>query len=481
MARVLLINPPLIDKRGRYIDGYQGARPKLPALGIAYLASVLIQAGHQVKIIEGMAEYLPLDKIASLASSFDIVGITSNTFHAFLSHRVARAIKEQNRNIPVVMGGPHASVVPEEVLADKNIDFVVIGEGEYTLLELVETLISKGNFEAVKGIAFRKDSKIIFSGERACKEDLDEIPLPARELLPMHLYSSSAVRSHRNPALHMVSSRGCFHNCSFCCNKSIYRCRLRMHSSVRVVEEMKVLVKDFGAKEIHFWDDCFVYNEERVYRICQMLRQEGLNIPWDCEATIDRVNPALLKEMHSSGCFGVSYGIETGNDERFKKLNKGWMSKDKIRKAVAWTRQAKLRVRGYFMLGFIGEDLQEMERTIQFSKELDLDYATFSSLVPLPGTDDYEKAKEEGNFDAYYWRSKILSEISFPLDVVYTPKGVSKEQLLMMHRKACRDFYLRPKIIFRHIMGLWTIDGFLYSLKTAYNIIKSRRIRNYDN
>jgi radical SAM superfamily enzyme YgiQ (UPF0313 family) len=133
------------------------------------------------------------------------------------------------------------------------------------------------------------------------------------------------------------------------------------------------------------------------------------------------------------------------------------------------------------MFGFIGENLQEMEQTIQFAKELDLDYATFSLLIPLPGTDDYEKAKEEGNFDAYYWRSKILSDMGFPSDVVYTPKGVSKEQLLMMHRKACRVFYFQPKIILRHIRRLKAMDNLLPSLKTIYNIIKQPRIRNHDN
>jgi anaerobic magnesium-protoporphyrin IX monomethyl ester cyclase len=462
----------MIDERGRYIDAYQGARPKLPALGLAYIASVLLKSGHQVRIIEGMAQFYPLDEIARISASFDVVGITSNSFLALLSHRLAGAIREKNGKITIVMGGPHATVVPGEVLQDKNIDFVVTGEGEYSFLELVEALSGGGSAGNIPGVAYRKEDGTVALSERSYCENLDDIPIPARQLLPMHLYHSSEVRSRRNPALHMLSSRGCLYNCSFCCNKSIHRCRLRMHSPERVVEEMAVLVKDFGAREIHFWDDCFVYDEKRVYEICEQIHKTGLNIPWDCEATVDRVNPKLLKMMRSAGCFGLSYGIETGNEERFNKLNKGWLNKDKIRQAVTWTKKAGLRARGYFMLGFVGETLDEMEETIRFSRELDLDYATFSLLAPLPGTDDYKRAQAEGDFDAYYWRHRLLSEISFPLDPVYVPRGVAKEQLLKMHRKACRSFYLRPHIIIRHLFGLRSVGNLLGSVKAAYIIMR---------
>jgi radical SAM superfamily enzyme YgiQ (UPF0313 family) len=471
----------MIDKQGRYNDAYQGARPKLPALGLAYIASVLLGAGHQVKIIEGMAQFYSLDEIASLSQSFDVVGITSNSFLALLSHKVALAIRQKNHKITIIMGGPHASVVPDEVLRDKNIDYVVIGEAEYSFLELVESLASGSGIDGVKGIAYRKEDKVISTGERAFIENLDDIPIPARHLLPMHLYRSSEVRSRRNPALHMLSSRGCFYNCSFCGNKSIHRCRLRMHSPERVVEEMSVLINDFGAKEIHFWDDCFVYDEKRVREICELIQAHKLNIPWDCEATVDRVNPTLLKAMRQAGCFSLSYGIETGNDERFKKINKGWLNKEKIRQAVAWTKKEGLRARGYFMLGFIGETLEEMEQTIRFSQELNLDYATFSLLVPLPGTDDYKRAQEEGDFDAYYWRHRLLSEISFPLDPVYVPRGITKTQLLMMHRKACRSFYFRPMIMIRHIMGLRSFDNLLGSVKAAYTIMQQAHKSKHEN
>ncbi len=474
MANVLLVNPPMLTERGEYIDGYQGVRPKLPTLGLAYIASVLEKRGHKVKIIEGMAEIISPEQIGIISWDFDIVGVTSNTFLALLSDAVVKAVKEHNKNIPVVMGGPHASVVPEDVLSSGNVDYVVIGEGENTFLQLVEALEAKNSVSSIRGIVYREDSKIIITPPSPIEDELDTIPLPARHLLPMHLYRSSEVRARRHPALHMMSSRGCPYNCSFCGNKIMHRCRLRMHSAERVVEEMSILVKDFGAKEIHFWDDCFVYDEDRVYKICDLLRKNRLNVPWDCEATIEKVNFELLKAMRAAGCFSVSYGIEVGNDDFFKKINKGWLSKEKIRQKIKETKRAGLRTRGYFMSGFVGETLKEMEETIKFAKELDLDFATFSLLVPLPGTQDYSRAKEEGEFDPYYWKHKISSEISFPLDPVYVPKGVTKKELLDLHRKACREFYFRPKIILRRLADLRSLSNLLNSLKGAFRLIRRK-------
>lgn len=472
MSRILLVNPPMLTEEGEYIDGYQGARPRLPALGLAYIAGVLQKKGHEVKIIDGMAEVIPLEQIGRIAASFDIVGITSVTFLSLLAHAVAKAVKEQSAGIPVVMGGPHATVLPEDVLKDGNVDYVVIGEGENTFLELVDALNRKGVSEDVLGIAYRNGQDVVFSGPRPVEDDLDKFPLPARNLLPMGLYRSSEVRSMRHPALHMMSSRGCPYNCSFCSNKVIHRHRLRLHSPERVVEEMKVLVNDFGAREIHFWDDCFVFDEERVYQICERLHKENLHIPWDCEATIDRVNPALLKEMKKAGCFSVSYGIETSSNERLRKLNKGWLNQDRIKQAVEWTRNAKLKVRGYFMFGFVGEALAEMEQTISFAKGLALDFATFSLLVPLPGTEDYERAKQEGEFDPSYWKKRLVSEISFPLDPVYIPAGVTKEQLINIHRKACREFYFRPGMILKRLFDLRSFSNLSGSLKTGILLLQ---------
>ena len=474
MAKVLLINPPMLTEKGEHIDGYTGVRPRLPTLGLAYIASVLEKHGHSVRIIDGVAEIISMEEIGEISKSFDISGITSTTSLALLSHGTAAAIKKENQKIPVVMGGPHASIVPQDVLEDQNVDYVAIGEGEYTFLELTEALGAGEDIGNVRGIAYKRGGELICNEQRPIEEDLDKIPMPARHLLPMHLYRSSEVRSRRHPALHAMSSRGCPYNCSFCGNKILHRCKLRMHSAERVVEEMGVLVKDYNAKEIHFWDDCFVSDEKRVYEICSLLHKNKLNIAWDCEATITKVNLNLLKEIKRAGCIGVNYGIETGNDERMKKINKGWLNRDKIRQALKWTRQSGLRSRGYFIMGFVGETLSEMEDTIKFSKEIDLDFANFSLLVPLPGTLDYERAKKEGSFDPCYWKHKLVSEMGFPMEDSYLPPGITKDELLSIQRRACREFYFRPKIILRRLIDLRSAENLLGSLKFAFSLLRKR-------
>ena len=229
MAKVLLVNPPMLTERGQYVDGYQGVRPKLPTLGLAYIASFLEARGHKVHIIEGMAENIAQEEVARISDAFDIVGITSITFLAPLSHNLAKAVKARNKDTPVIMGGPHATVVPESALEDENIDYIVIGEGEATFSELVETLEVKGDISSTKGIAYRRGKDVVMTDPRPIDPNLDNIPLPARHLLPMHLYRSSEVRARRHPALHMMSSRGCPYNCSFCSNKILHRCKLRLH------------------------------------------------------------------------------------------------------------------------------------------------------------------------------------------------------------------------------------------------------------
>lgn len=472
MARILLVNPPMLDERGEFIDRYQGVRPKLPPLGLAYIGAVLENHGHEVKIIDGMVERFSCEQIGRIATSYDVVGITSTTFLALQAHILAKEIKRYNESLPVVMGGVHASVMPEEVLLDSNIDFVVVGEGENTFLELVETLGHKECVEHVSGIAFVKNGQLVSTPLRPLEEELDKFPLPARHLLPMPMYHSSEVRARRQPALHMVSSRGCPFNCSFCSCDLMYRRKLRLHSAERVVEEMCLLIKDYGAKEIHFWDDCFTFDEERVRKICELILKKRVKIFWDCEATVNKINLDLLKLMRRAGCFGISFGIECGSDQRLRQLNKGWLNCKLIEEAVSLARQVGLRTRGYFMFGFPGETIDDIEKTINFAKRLPLDFATFSILIPLPKTLDYERAKTEGRFDPYYWRHKIVSEISFPVEPVYVPEGIQPEELIRLHRKACREFYFRPHIILKRALEIYSLDGLKGNIKGFLSLLQ---------
>jgi len=369
------------------------------------------------------------------------------------------------------MGGAHPSMVGTDLLNYPEVDIGVIGEGEITIVELLNAIEAQGELDDIQGIVYRRHGQVIRNPQRELIANLDSLCFP-------HEYAPEILKDYNKyPKMafkNIFAIRGCPYNCSFCSNKIMHRCKLRLHSAERVVEEMAVLVKDYKAREIHFWDDCFVSDEKRVYDICSLLGKNKLKIPWDCEATVNRVNLKLLKEMRRAGCFGISYGIESGSNERLKKINKGWSDKDKIRQAVDLTKKAGLRARAYFMFGFVGETAEEMEQTIQFSKELNLDFATFSLLVPLPGSEDYERAKNEGQFDAYYWKNKLLSEISFPLDPVYVPAGLTKETLLHIHRRACNEFYFRPRIMLRRLADIRSVSNLWGSLKGAFSLLQKK-------
>lgn len=465
MAEVLLINPPMLED-GKFIDGYKGTRPVIPPLGLAYIAKVLENHNHKVRIFDGMIEEMPMEKLAEMATYYDYIGMTSTTFTALQMHRLAKAIKEAGKNTQIIAGGPHATIVPKEVLSDRNIDIIIIGEGEETMLDIASGKEPKD----IKGIGYKKEKKLIFTEPRPLMQNLDDIPIPARHLLKMDRYHASELRARKHPALHMLSSRGCPHNCSFCSNKILHRQMLRTHSPERVVEEMEILMNRYHAKEIHFWDDNLALKKDRILEICRLIRERGIDIPWNCEARVDTIDEERLKAMKEAGCYQISYGIESGSDRVLKMVNKN-ITTEQIKETIKSTNNIGIESRGYFMFGFVGETLQEMEQTLKFSKSIGLDYASYATLVPLPGSLEYERAKKEGTFDLYYWRKQILSDISFPDKPVYVPKGMTAEQLIKIHRKAVRQFYMRPSQMWRKIRKIRSIEDIKRLLRGARTLV----------
>jgi radical SAM superfamily enzyme YgiQ (UPF0313 family) len=478
MVKVLLVNPTMLE-HGKFIDGYKGTRPVLPPLGLAYIAAVLEQHGHKVIILDGMVEERSMQEIGQISKGYDFVGITSTTFVALLLYKTAAAIKEANPGITIIAGGPHPTVMPEEVLKDKNIDFVTIGESEYSMLEIIEgkdpkDILGIGYKEHIWENHIDKGIKLCFTPQRPLISDLDSLPLPARHLLNMSLYRSSEVRAKRHPALHMLSSRGCPHNCSFCSNRLMHRQSLRMHSPERVIQEMETLINDYGAKEIHFWDDNLALNKDRLLKICNLIKEHGIDIPWNCESRVDTIDEERLSAMKDAGCFQISYGLESGSERVLKMVNKNITLKQ-IQDAIRWTNKLGMESRGYFMFGYVGETYDEMLQTLNFSHSIDLDYASFALLVPLPGSLEYEKAKKEGTFDPYYWRKQVLSDISFPKTPIYIPEGLTAEQMISIHRKAINQFYLQPKQIWKKATSMRSYSDLKRMVKGGLTLLTTSK------
>ena len=472
IAKILLINPPQISD-GKFLDGYQGTRPVLPPLGLAYIAAYLEKQNYKVDIFDGMVENASAKEIALRTHGYDLVGITSITFQAMITYQVLQEIKRENPTIPVVIGGPHVSCLPLEPLEKGLADFSVIGEGEEVLFSIINAIEKGEDFTSLSGVAYKVNGQIYPAKNSGIVKDINSLPLPARHLLPMKKYRTSGVRTRRYPAMSMVTSRGCPMQCSFCFNQLPYRKIVRFLSAERIIEEMTQLISKYGAKEIHFWDDNFLVNKPRINRFFEIMESRNMNISFDCEGTINSFDPEVLKKLKKIGCYSVSYGIESGNQRILDLMGKK-ISIEQIKRVVSETKKLGLDARGYFLFGFPTETKKEILDTINFSRELKLTDATFSLFVPLPGTAAYEMVKEEPEFMKNYWYRLILSEISFPRPpLVYHPSSVNEDELLHLHRVALRKFYLQPQQILNKLSRCFkSYRLFKESLKGLRSLIK---------
>jgi radical SAM superfamily enzyme YgiQ (UPF0313 family) len=441
-----------------------------PPLGLAYIASYLRARGHECHIHDGIAEPVELERLAATACRYDVVGVTAVTAYVLRAIELVQAIKARPSCPAVVIGGPHVSVLPESLLAH-GADIAVVGEGEETMGELVECLAagaSTRRLREVRGIGFLDEGKYHYTGDRPRIEPLDAVPPPALDLLPMHRYFSSIARATAQPSLSLLTSRGCPGVCSFC-SKRTFGASVRYFSVERIVAEFFRLRDRYGARDVAVWDDSFVADEQIAGSVCQSLRSRGFDLSWSAEARIDGVDRPLLRTLRQSGCTYVAYGIESGSQRVLDRINKR-ISKDQIRETIAVTKEAGIHVRGYFMLGFPGETAAEMEATIRFAVELDVDLASFTLLVPLPGTVEYRRARESGTFDPEYYMKGITSEFNFLDWPVYVPEGMTAQTLLAIHRSAYKRYYCRPRVILKKLASIRSPGDAWSLVRGAYTL-----------
>lgn len=451
MAKIFLIQPPLTADE-LFVRGSKTSASIIPPLGIAYIAAYLRKHGHECRILDGVAQPYPLKKICKLVRGYDIIGITVVSTYAVRAIELIQALKRSGISEPVVVGGPHVTVMPESLL-ERGADFAVIGEGELTMRELVECLAGNKNIEQVPGLVFYKNGRFVYTPPRAHIDPLDRIPLPARDLLPMHMYRSSIARSTRQPSHSMLASRGCPGVCTFC-SKKTFGIKTRYFSVARIVEEFFILRNNYGAKDVAVWDDNFVTNHEIVFAVCEQLKKRNFNIPWSVESRIDVVNRKVLYALKEAGCTFIAYGIESGSQRVLDHINKQ-ITKEEIVEAIHMTKEVGIQIRGYFMLGLSTETKEEMEDTIRFAIELDTELASFTIFVPLPGTAEYRRALKSGTFvDPQYYLHKVIPEFNFLDYPVYVPEGMTASELLSIHRSAYNRYYFRPRFLLRKLLSI---------------------------
>lgn len=370
-------------------------------LGLAYIAAVLEQAGYSVEIIDlnvGKASDKDLQRKIRNA---DIVGITGMITEYGEVLRLVDIAKKANPKARVVLGGPLATTLPQELLRVSVADLVVVGEGEKTIINLVSAIKYGDSFGDIKGIVYRDGNQIIATESAEPIADLDTLPFPARHLLNMNKYlkdlESCGLKNNefgKTKSTNLITSRGCPYSCTFCF-KDMWGHKWRGRSPANIVDEMELLYRRYGMNSFFFNDDTFVLDRKRVFELCELIREKRLDVVWNCNGRVDLMTKELLEAMYDAGCRGIGYGIESGDQEILDSMKKN-ITLDQVREVVKWTRNAGIKTLGTFIIGMLGETKATIKETMAFARELNLDSYNFSVATPLTGTELYKSAHEAG-------------------------------------------------------------------------------------
>ena len=343
----------------------------------------------------------------------DIVGI-SVLFDQFAQagHISAKLVKSFSSNITVIMGGVYVTVNPETVMQDENIDYAVVGEGEYVLRELIGYFLGSNNLPE-KGICYRLNGNVINKGQADFIHDLDAIPLPAYHLIDYKKYSYGASRTSVDspplyPYARIMSSRGCPHRCVFCQAKIISGRKFRARSANNVLKEITWLKKTYDVQSLIFDDDDLFANRKRAFKIFQGMIDQGLSMPWKAIATaVFMLDEEIVSVMRESGCQYICIAIESGCKRVLKEIIDKPVNYDHARKMVKIARKSGIYVAANFIIGFPTETWDEIRQTIRFAEELEVDYIKLFHAIPLRHTRLWDLCIKEGAFKKGFDQTEI--------------------------------------------------------------------------
>lgn len=436
MTDIVLINPPASVAPSTW-ERLLGSR--LPPLGLLALAAYVRVHGMTVRVIDAQHDGNDVAEVASriAAAAPRMIGITATTAQCTDARLLAEAVRRRLPQTPVILGGPHPSAAPEATLeAIPECDAVVIGEGEETLLALLRA--GRAHPE-IPGLALRRDGRILRTTPRERLADLDRLPFPAYDLLPgfPNRYRPTAANYRRLPVAALTASRGCPFRCTFC-DQSVFGHHWRGYSVERMLEHIRHLRDTWGVREISFYDDAFLIDNDRLEEFCRRLPREVPGITWSCEGRIDGIDHSLLPLMREAGCWQISFGIESGAQAVLDYYDKR-ITVAQIRDTVTATAATGIRVRAYFLIGAPPETAVTLAETEAILRCLPLDDIVVMYFTPLPGSPAATAPglrDISGNPDLDIFR------------VVYTPPGLSEQELLAWQRRLYRAFYRRPRVLY---------------------------------
>ena len=470
--KVLLIVPPALNTittaLPSIIEEEKGVNPHL---GLMYIASYLEKyTNYDVEIFDAVVERVKNFKEIKnliLEKNPDVVGITAMTFTWIDVIKTARAVKEANKNIKIVLGGPHVNIYPTETVSVHEVDFVVLGEGEAPMKDLLDNINDEEALKKIRGIVFKDfGGMVINTGSRELITNLDSIPFPARHLTKWNKYYS--VLAAVSPVTTMFTSRGCPYKCLFCDRPHLGKI-FRARSAKNVVDEMEECER-MGIKEIFIYDDTFAIDRNRVIDICNEKKRRGLTIGWDVRTRINTVDEQMLCAMKKAGCRRIHYGVESGTQRILNILKKG-ITIEEVEKIFKITKKAGIETLGYFMIGSPSETKEEVLETVKMAKRLDPDYVHIAVLMPYPATAVYFKGLSENILPNDYWRKFAENPTSDFVPYVWE-EILTKDELVQLLKNAYRSFYFRPYYIFKRLFKLRSFGEFKRKVKAGLRMLR---------
>lgn len=439
LSKILLINPYST------IHVYSKSKVKVPvspSLTLATLAAPLLEKTHTVEILDLTISENPKENLLNKLKEFnpEFVGITFPTSSMLEMKEIATVVKEFNKNIILIGGGPHATAEPKNTLLDSPLDILVIGEGDFILPEIIENK----NLSSIKGIAYKKNKRVVITERRDFIQNLDDLPMPAWYLFDLSEYISPKSLS-KSPLGSIETSRGCPFGCTYC-NKKTFGRIFRTKSLKRIVDEMAYM-KELGFKEIYIADDGFTTDLQRAKEICDLIVSCNLNITWNLGngIRVDMIDEEFLKKAKLAGCHRIHFGIESANPQILKEINKG-ITTDQVRNAFRLCKRTGMDSVAYFMFGFPSESEETMKQGIKLAKEIDPTFARVSILIPYPGTELWEDWDKEGIIKDKDWSKYTFHNV---LDNIYEHPNLDIKTIQKYYKRFYREFYYRPSYMFK--------------------------------
>lgn len=473
IMKILLINPPaentLKGNNPTIIDEERGFNPPL---GLLYLAGYLENyTSHQVEVLDSQVEQISYKEIeARIREKMpDVVGITALTFTLIDVLKTAKVAKNISQEIKVVLGGPHVYIYPEETISFKEVDFLVLGEGELTFTELVNHIDDLERLKKVKGLVFKSNGKIYQTELRELMTNLDALPHPARHLVPYKKYSS--LMAKRQPITTMITSRGCPYKCSFCARPHLGK-QFRARSAKNVVQEMQECV-NLGINEFLIYDDTFSIDRQRVLDICDEIMTKKLDIGWDIRVRVDTVDEEMLKKLKQAHCERIHYGVEAGTEKILKVLKKG-IHLEQVKEAFRLTKKVGISTLAYFMIGSPTETKEDILQTIKLAKKLNPDFVHITITTPFPATGIYKKGLEEGIIKQDFWREFALAPTE-NFQPQYFEENMTSAELMELINYAYLSFYTRPTYILKELLQVKSFPELKRKVKAGLKVLSMRK------